>query len=97
MFTVLFALGRLPGWIAHWVEMSQSPPKIGRPARSTGAPKGLFFPWKHGAEKLEEKGFAQPQSQRTTPDRLDAVGWSSTGIFLVFQNHQKPRSSFQAG
>ena len=21
MFTVLFALGRLPGWIAHWVEM----------------------------------------------------------------------------
>ena len=24
MFTVLFAIGRLPGWIAHWVEMHQS-------------------------------------------------------------------------
>ena len=27
MFTVLFALGRLPGWIAHWVEMRESPKK----------------------------------------------------------------------
>ena len=32
MFTVLFALGRLPGWIAHWKEMIESPStKIGRP------------------------------------------------------------------
>ncbi|MDQ4094417.1 MAG: citrate synthase, partial [Actinomycetota bacterium] len=32
MFTVLFALGRLPGWIAHWREMmSDSGTKIGRP------------------------------------------------------------------
>jgi len=32
MFTVLFALGRLPGWIAHWWEMHQSPGKrIHRP------------------------------------------------------------------
>jgi citrate synthase len=32
MFTVLFALGRLPGWIAHWKEMIESPAtKIGRP------------------------------------------------------------------
>jgi citrate synthase len=32
MFTVLFALGRLPGWIAHWREMIQDPgTKIGRP------------------------------------------------------------------
>src|SRR3954447_868817 len=31
MFTVLFALGRLPGWIAHWREMHESPSKIGRP------------------------------------------------------------------
>ena len=31
MFTVLFALGRLPGWIAHWREMHQEPTKIGRP------------------------------------------------------------------
>jgi citrate synthase len=32
MFTVLFALGRLPGWIAHWREMITDPDtKIGRP------------------------------------------------------------------
>ena len=32
MFTVLFAMGRLPGWIAHWKEMMESPKtKIGRP------------------------------------------------------------------
>jgi citrate synthase len=32
MFTVLFALGRLPGWIAHWQEMIVDPTnKIGRP------------------------------------------------------------------
>lgn len=32
MFTVLFALGRLPGWIAHWRELNLDPTtKIGRP------------------------------------------------------------------
>ncbi len=32
MFTVLFAIGRLPGWIAHWKEMVEDPTtKIGRP------------------------------------------------------------------
>jgi len=32
MFPVLFAIGRLPGWIAHWKEMMESPKtKIGRP------------------------------------------------------------------
>jgi citrate synthase len=32
MFTVLFAIGRLPGWIAHWREMNSDPAtKIGRP------------------------------------------------------------------
>nr|WP_240666040.1 citrate synthase [Agromyces sp. LHK192] len=32
MFTVLFAIGRLPGWIAHWREMNLDPQtKIGRP------------------------------------------------------------------
>ena len=32
MFTVLFAIGRLPGWIAHWREMHENPnKKICRP------------------------------------------------------------------
>jgi citrate synthase len=39
MFTVLFALGRLPGWIAHWKEMTEdTTTKIGRPRQIyTGA------------------------------------------------------------
>jgi citrate synthase len=32
MFTVMFAIGRMPGWIAHWREMHNTKPfKIGRP------------------------------------------------------------------
>jgi len=32
MFTVMFALGRLPGWIAHWREMRMDPKmRINRP------------------------------------------------------------------
>ena len=31
MFTVLFALGRLPGWLAQWKEMRESNEPIGRP------------------------------------------------------------------
>ncbi len=40
MFTVLFALGRLPGWIAQWREMIDDPQtKIGRPRQVyVGAP-----------------------------------------------------------
>ena len=39
MFTVMFALGRLPGWIAHWKEQNENPStKIGRPRQIyTGA------------------------------------------------------------
>jgi citrate synthase len=39
MFTVMFALGRLPGWIAQWIEMRQdSSTRIGRPRQIyTGA------------------------------------------------------------
>jgi citrate synthase len=39
MFTVLFAIGRLPGWIAQWLEMINDPAtKIGRPRQLyTGA------------------------------------------------------------
>jgi len=31
MFTVMFALGRLPGWIAQWKEMTEKGEPIGRP------------------------------------------------------------------
>ncbi|QAY73571.1 citrate synthase [Agromyces protaetiae] len=44
MFTVLFAIGRLPGWIAHWREMNHDPQtKIGRPQQLyTGEPERQY-------------------------------------------------------
>ncbi|HIW61377.1 MAG TPA: citrate synthase [Candidatus Stackebrandtia excrementipullorum] len=46
MFTVLFALGRLPGWIAQWREMIADPStKIGRPRQVyTGATQRDYVP-----------------------------------------------------
>ena len=46
MFTVLFAMGRLPGWIAHWKEMHASPGKrICRPRQVyTGEQSRAFTP-----------------------------------------------------
>ena len=46
MFTVLFALGRLPGWIAQWREMIADPTtKIGRPRQVyVGEPERLYVP-----------------------------------------------------
>ena len=38
MFTVMFAIGRLPGWIAQWKEMTENKEPIGRPRQIyTGA------------------------------------------------------------
>jgi citrate synthase len=43
MFTVIFATGRTPGWIAHWCEMIGGSYKIGRPRQLyTGSPKRDF-------------------------------------------------------
>jgi citrate synthase len=46
MFTVLFAIGRLPGWIAHWREMMADPDtRIGRPRQVyTGATVRDYVP-----------------------------------------------------
>jgi len=46
MFTVLFAMGRLPGWISHWLEMHRSPTKrICRPRQVyTGPNERKFVP-----------------------------------------------------
>ena len=51
MFTVLFGIGRLPGWIAHWAEMHASPSKrISRPRQVyTGQTQRDFVP-------LEQRG-----------------------------------------
>jgi len=46
MFTVLFAIGRMPGWIAQWLEMRKDPAnRIGRPRQVyTGATKRAYVP-----------------------------------------------------
>ena len=38
MFTVIFALGRMPGWIAQWKEMRESNSPIGRPRQLYNGP-----------------------------------------------------------
>jgi citrate synthase len=46
MFTVLFAIGRMPGWIAHWKEMVRDPKaRIGRPRQIyTGMRERQYVP-----------------------------------------------------
>lgn len=45
MFTVMFALGRMPGWIAHWIEMNEQNQPITRPRQIyTGANKRDYIP-----------------------------------------------------
>ncbi len=46
MFTVMFALGRMPGWIAHWLEMQTDPEtRIARPRQIyTGATRRAYVP-----------------------------------------------------
>lgn len=47
MFTVIFALSRTVGWIAHWQEMLSGPYKIGRPRQLyTGQQRREFVPVK---------------------------------------------------
>tara|TARA_B100001123_G_scaffold56767_1_gene60788 strand:- start:778 stop:1464 length:687 start_codon:yes stop_codon:yes gene_type:complete len=45
MFTVMFALGRLPGWIAQWLEMHEDKQRIGRPRQIyTGSAERHYVP-----------------------------------------------------
>ncbi len=46
MFTVIFALGRIPGWLAHWKEMRENPDRrIGRPRQIyVGEAERAFVP-----------------------------------------------------
>ncbi len=63
MFTVLFALGRLPGWIAHWREMHMSSSKrIHRPRQLyTGYPERPYVPIiKRSTEPPKEVPIERP-------------------------------------
>ncbi len=49
MFTVIFAIGRMPGWIANYKEIMEEPKsRIYRPRQIyTGPTLRITFPWKH--------------------------------------------------
>ncbi len=55
MFTVMFAIGRLPGWIAHWLEMKNDPEtRIGRPRQIyTGANLRHYVPVRERTAALQ--------------------------------------------
>lgn len=57
MFTGMFALGRLPGWIAHWKEMNAiGVTKIGRPRQIyTGSTKTSYVPMSQRGTPTEKK------------------------------------------
>ena len=44
MFTVIFATGRTPGWMAHWDEMVGGPYRIGRPRQLYRGPARRDYP-----------------------------------------------------
>ena len=44
-FTVLFAIGRSPGWLAHWKEIAETGKKIHRPRQIyQGSPLRAYLP-----------------------------------------------------
>ncbi|MGE0634771.1 MAG: citrate synthase [Pseudobdellovibrionaceae bacterium] len=56
MFTVMFALGRLPGWIAHWKEMNESgTAKIGRPRQIYTGPVNAEYTPIHQRSVVHKK------------------------------------------
>ena len=62
MFTVMFALGRLPGWIAQWQEMRADPTmRISRPRQIyVGSPERRFVPIEKRAPKRHESRREEP-------------------------------------
>ena len=85
MFTVLFALGRLPGWIAHWLEWADDP------IRRSPAPSGIqasrnekSFPWPTGYDP--EKN--QRSDQRTEPS-LYSLFRAGSRFFLFLDQGMK--------
>jgi len=65
MFTVLFAIGRMPGWIAHWKEMHDDPHgRIYRPRQVYVGPTERS--WVNRFQR--EKGLTEPQGIKVPED-----------------------------
>ncbi len=70
MFTVMFTLGRLPGWIAHWMEQRQ------RPGRSHPPPA----PDLHGRDGARLRGPGVRASSERSPARTTRGQRESVGL-----------------
>ncbi|MDO5662428.1 MAG: citrate synthase, partial [Brachybacterium sp.] len=77
MFTALFAIGRLPGWIAQWSEMIHDPEtKIGRPRQIyTGKPERAYVPMEERTGttelRLEELQAAMDEEHRAQAEKTE--------------------------
>ena len=79
MFTVMFALGRLPGWISQWKEMMEEPSnRIGRPRQLyTGAAQRDY---------IELKDRSQWRRGITKADIAKEVGLSVTMLGYYYKD-----------
>ena len=81
MFTVLFAIGRLPGWIAQWKEMRVNKEPIGRPRQVYVGKPLRDFKAINERQSFNYKGYINPD--------CITIGIFYTGLF-VFCLKQKP-------
>ncbi len=84
MFTVLFAIGRTPGWLAHWREMRHLDNRISRPRQIyVGPPMRTYVPMdKRGnqtvtRERTKSGRFLMPMP----PGQFNASGEGPSAVF----------------
>lgn len=67
MFTVVFAMGRMPGWIAHWREQQQEGSRIGRPRQIyTGRSVNDYVPRdQRGWSSVRDEDILPTDSRKT--------------------------------
>ena len=81
MFTVLFALGRLPGWIAHWKEMMED-------ATTKIAPSA---PDLHGPDRCATTCPMEKRERRASAPRRGSASSPSQGTTV--RDPRRPRAS----
>ena len=80
MFTVMFAIARTVGWVAHWQEMIADPSmRIGRPRQLyTGSPARDYAADRHPQARLTQSAASSASTGLATSARR--IGLPSTGL-----------------
>ena len=98
MFTVLFAIGRLPGWMAHWREMSPTrrPRSAARSSCTWASPRaGIPRPEPLGGARLSAlRGLARSAARRAQPAGFSwsvSVAASCTAVVVNGHARVSPR------